>query len=457
MTDEQPSNTLKELYDKVLLAFETASDKAEDLVSLRKSEKIWLENVISSLISWGIDTRVDAGSLSAIEGNPLENEVRSTLGELQAQLYIYEGRNFQEVSSLSKSATPVVPELPPIPDESGSVAGKSSKSIMLSLIDLLQDTVRSIRMIHASKKQEGPYRKLKQKIDNIYNQHIEQKAQNEPLTSRSSLVNPLLEEDSYLQLANDKEILSHQFESSVSSRPADTSTPFAKGSVIAKSGSSGENKQQSSSEPGIKVQGLDINLSESEDLWSDIGIFLRKNCQKNWEGALFMIPQTLLEIMSDETMKRVLQTMGTRPYAISWRTWLLENEIMDYRKILAICLYARLGPSFFALLLIRRFSDKYLPLENEHLQTIFSHFKEDRNLEYLQRFRDSQGAFLPIRLGLTQSHLQLDDSAVLPIQYDPEHNLIGRGAFGEIYSVRIHLDLHQFPVRNFYYLSEPSY
>jgi hypothetical protein len=186
MTDERQRSALKVLYDEVLLAFKEALDKAEDLISPKpgshpRKVKTWLENATSSLISWGIDARTDAGSLSAVEGTPLENEVRCTLCELQRQLEkIYEERSFrEEVFSLPEHATYVVPDLSPIPYGDGLAADEDPMTIMSSLIGVLQDTVRPIRMIHALRKQEGPYRDLKRQINDIYNQHIERRDRSE--------------------------------------------------------------------------------------------------------------------------------------------------------------------------------------------------------------------------------------------------------------------------------------
>ena len=173
MRDVRQIVALKTLYDEVLSAFEQALDEAEDLTSpepIPALGKTWLENATSSLISWGTDTRTDAGSLSAVEGTPLGNKVRNTLCELQEQLgKIARGYSFSE------SPSSIVPELSSTECEDILAADHESIAIASSLIGVLQDIVRPIRMIHASKGEGGPYRDLKRQIDNIYADHIERK------------------------------------------------------------------------------------------------------------------------------------------------------------------------------------------------------------------------------------------------------------------------------------------
>ena len=199
--DDRQHSTLKTLYDEVLLAFEEALDEAEDLISSEPSSnlrniKTWLENATSSLISWGIDARTDAGSLSAVEGTPLENKLRCSLRELQGQLAkIYEECKFrEEVRSLPENVSSVVPESPPIYYGDRLAADKDSMAIMSSLLNALQDLVRPIRMIHASRGQAGPYQDLKRQIDKIYTHHTEQRDRSE-LREPESLLDITAHED----------------------------------------------------------------------------------------------------------------------------------------------------------------------------------------------------------------------------------------------------------------------
>ena len=173
------SNTLKGVYDEVLLTFEEATDKAEDLALSNASSNLrkvatWLENATSSLISWGIDTRVNTGALSAVIGTDAESELRCTLCQLKVQVE----RLFEDDHAGDVSGPSVINSTDSIESPSGFARNRTSADgeplvIMSSLIGVLQDFVRPIRMMHASKSKKGPYQELKRRVDDIYQQHVE--------------------------------------------------------------------------------------------------------------------------------------------------------------------------------------------------------------------------------------------------------------------------------------------
>ena len=85
------SSTLRTVYDEVLLAFEEATDRAEDVASSKPSSNLrkvttWLDNATSSLISWGVDIRVNTDSLSALVGTDVEGEIRRIFCQLHVQV-----------------------------------------------------------------------------------------------------------------------------------------------------------------------------------------------------------------------------------------------------------------------------------------------------------------------------------------------------------------------------------
>ena len=175
------SSTLRTVYDQVLLAFEEATDKAEDLASSKSNSNprkvtTWLENATSSLISWGIDTRVNTGSLSAVVGTDVETEVRFTLLQLQVQIgRLFENDDFGSVPGPSTVNRTAATESPSNFAQNQTSADDNPLVIMSSLIGVLQDFVRPIRMLHASTSQKGPYQELKRRVDDIYQQHVERK------------------------------------------------------------------------------------------------------------------------------------------------------------------------------------------------------------------------------------------------------------------------------------------
>lgn len=189
----------------------------------------WLENATSSLISWGVDARAATGSLSAVEGTLLENEVRYALcelkellekiykdGKLQAQESTFQTTEstFQAKESIFQAKESTfsandVSELSPTFDEDRFAADEDPMALMSSLIVGLQATVRPIRMIYASNNQEGPYRELKRQVDDMYNQHIKRRDQGKLLAPKSPSNEVLHDNDRSRDPADVKDLPSH--------------------------------------------------------------------------------------------------------------------------------------------------------------------------------------------------------------------------------------------------------
>ena len=359
MEAEVESPTLRTIYDELLSLFEDALEEAEDLASVKPDPGLrifntWLENAISTLISWEIDTRANAGSLAAIHGTPLGNEVRHVLTELKAQLVNGPKLSTEPMRSFTGLTTPT------IQDRKKSAMDDDQVAEMSNLIGVLQDLVRPIRMIHASTSLEGPYHYLKQEVDKMYDQHFKPKNQASSVLDTISIT------------------------------------------------------------------------------WEELGATLRDNCEQNWEGAHFITHETLLRILPETLVEHILQFFQ------------IENQMMRHMsflsttcvKVLAICLYARLPPAFFRHLVENSILDHKLPLGETELLRYSHGSQESLDVLLLERFRNSQWVFLPVRLALDRSLPHVEDSAVVPIQFDLEKDIIGQGAFGTAYSVRIHPSTH---------------
>ena len=356
---EVKSPTLRAIYDELLLLFEDALDEVEDLASVKPDPGLrifntWLQNAISTLTSWEIDTRANAGSLSAIQGTPLGNEVRHVLTELKAQLV--NERKPQTEPMLSSTGLATLK----IQDHKNNAMDEDQMAEMSNLIGVLQDLVRPIRMLHASTNREGPYQYIKQEVDKMYDQHVKPK------------------------------------------------------------------RQASSA------------LDNISNIWEELGAAIRVNCEQNWEGAHFITHEILLRILPEIVVERILKSFQTENQMMSHMSFLPTTCVI----VLAICLYARLSPAFFRHLVENSILDHKLPLGETELQRYSHGSQGSRDVWLLERFRNSQWVFLPVRLALDRSPPQVEDSAVVPIQFDPEKDIIGQGSFGTAYNVRIHPSTH---------------
>ncbi|KAI4267850.1 MAG: hypothetical protein L6R38_008067 [Xanthoria sp. 2 TBL-2021] len=442
MQGEEACVALKTVYDDVLLAFEESLDKAENLASTQTSGqlrelKTWLENATTSLISWGIDTRANTGSLAAVERTPLGIEVQCILLELQQQLGTFiDGRCPRWASSDSDSPG-FASSLNPVQDN--LVADGDPMASMSGLVGDLQDFVRPIRMMHASQTREGPYRSLKLQVDDIYNQHVNGKAHAESLTHGTNPVVALGEQSSSRGLRLVGDVLPNLVQGSDAIGLGRTDPQSMREDVPMEYNASTENLQPPVIESADGTQGYNLDLSPTEDLWGDVGTALRSRCKRNWHGAYFIAPKALSHIMSATAVGRLLQ--GLYPVSLHISGTCLEaSAVSRCSKVLAICLYARLAPAFFCYLMECLISDQQLPIGDDFLHTLLSSLPEDVDQKIVQRFCVAQWVFLPVQIRFDLAPTQYVDSAVLPIQCDPEKDLLGQGAFGDVYKVRISSD-----------------
>ncbi|KAL8724607.1 MAG: hypothetical protein Q9166_007854, partial [cf. Caloplaca sp. 2 TL-2023] len=433
MEGEKACVALKTVYDEVLLAFEEALDEADNLASTQtglqpRELKTWLENATTSLISWGIDTRANTGSLAAVEGTPVGVEVRCRLLELQQNLGGFlDSRSSRWVSSNSDS-TELTSSPNPIKDN--LIADGDPIANMSSLVGDLQDFVRPIRMMHASQTREGPYRALKHQVDDIYSRYAKPRAHAESLTHGTNPAVALRDQRSV------GDVLPDLGQGSIAPGFSHIDPPSMRGAVFMKDNASTENLQQPIFESAEGIHDYNLDLSSTEDLWGNVGTALRSSCEENWHGAHFIAPKAFSQIMSTMTVRRLLQSLQPVSMQLSG-IYTVDSVVLRRCKVLAICLYARLAPLFFCYLMECFISDRQLPIGDDVLQIVLSSLPEDIDQKIVRRFCVAQWVFLPVQIRFDDAPAQYESSAVLPIQCDPDKDFLGHGAFGNVYKVRI--------------------
>lgn len=395
----------------------------------------WLEHATTSLISWGVDTRANTGSLAAVERTPLGIEVQFILLELQQQLGRFiDGRGPRWASSDSDSPGFAL-SLNPV--QHNPVANGDPMASMSGLVGDLPDFVRPIRMMHASQTRDGPYRSLKLQVDDIYNRHVKGKAHAESLTNGTNPVVALGEQSSSRGVRSVGDVLPNPDQGPVALGFGRTDPQSLQEDVPMEYNASTENLQPPVIESVDGTQGYNLDLSPTEDLWGDVGTALRSRCRRNWHGAHFIAPKAFSHIMSAETVGRLLQ--GLHPVSLT-NSVFEDSTVSRCSKVLAICLYARLAPAFFCYLMECLISDQQLPILPEDVD---QKTPGDVDQKRVQRFYIAQWVFLPVQIRFDHTPTQYDDSAVLPIQCDLEKDLLGRGAFGDVYKVRISSDFQE--------------
>ncbi|KAL8638111.1 MAG: hypothetical protein Q9226_009035 [Calogaya cf. arnoldii] len=418
MEGEKAYVALKTVYDDVLFSFEEALDEAERLpppiTSVQPRELlIWLENATTSLISWGVDIRANTGSLTAVEGLPLGVEVRCTLLELQQRLdAFFHGRGSRWMSSDPGPNKPAS-SLDSIKDRL-LITDSDPMASMSGLFGDLQDFVRPIRMLHASQSSEGPYHSLKLRVDDLYNRHVNREIHTESLTHKVDPVAGIGISDSVSNSRSLEDALTRS--SQCISSDDDRST---------------------------------------EDLWAHLGNTLRSVCNESWHGAHFIGPTAFDQVMSATTVRRLLRGLSPVSMRLSG-TYIDETVGLRCSKILAICMYARLAPTFFCHLVECLVSDKQLPIADDFLQLLLSSLPEAVDQKLVQRFCVAQWVFLPVQSRFDQTPAQFEPSAALPMQCDTERDYLGAGVFGDVYGVGIRSEFQAVNTVTNDFISQPS-
>ena len=139
--------------------------------SLSKTRTL-LENINSSLISWGIDVRLDSGSLSTIDDDPIAEVVRCTLEQLSEELQtLYNSASYTPRSSLRRIEETALSQRPAGKIAEISPAAENPRHLVIRLIRLLQDMVRPVQSVQAMKSQEGPYGDMRRIISHVNRFH----------------------------------------------------------------------------------------------------------------------------------------------------------------------------------------------------------------------------------------------------------------------------------------------
>jgi hypothetical protein len=188
---------------------------------------------------------------------------------------------------------------------------------------------------------------------------------------------------------------------------------------------------------------LSINKVDNEAYADTVRRVIHEKSKLNWENQRFIPRKDLVEILSDSTVKELINSdKSLNKIQGLDRDKFIQEVTLEASRLLAICVYVNLPLACLYELTQRGLSDLDLPLKEMHCpngvyQVSFSSFVL------------WQGAFMAHVFendGRRPKHRKLADEVVLPIICNKDEDLLGEGGFGMVYRVHIDPDHHLFSV-----------
>jgi len=157
-------------------------------------------------------------------------------------------------------------------------------------------------------------------------------------------------------------------------------------------------------------------------------------------AQLFLSGKALHEITQRTVIERIIsedkEMMLSSQEAVSF----IGKVHQTACKLFATCMYSEMPPSYLKHLLDRGLSDDDFPLVDGKHPVWSEKFLRPSVRHFLENQKRFNAIFFE-----PDSFQSLDDSRPMPIAFDEEvASLLGRGAFGEVWKVRIHGDQHSF-------------
>lgn len=188
---------------------------------------------------------------------------------------------------------------------------------------------------------------------------------------------------------------------------------------------------------------LSINKIENEPYAETVRKVIHEKLKSNWEGHKFIPRKDLVEILSDSTVKELINSdKSLNKVQDLDKDKFIQEVALNASRLLVICVYVNLPLACLYELIRQRLFDIDLPLTEPHCpqniyEVSFSNFVLWQGAFIAHEFEDDEGR---------PKHRKLADEVVLPIICNKKEDLLGEGGFGMVYKVRIDPDHHLFSV-----------
>ena len=175
---------------------------------------------------------------------------------------------------------------------------------------------------------------------------------------------------------------------------------------------------------------------------------LRRSTIKNFEGREYITKYTLLQVMSQKVVHSLFQeyTNGLTHSAMAKQT-LVESRLdivrcieMEARALLALCVFINASMRTFLVLLEAGVSDKSLPLTGGCPIGV--------NKVDFGRILEDQWVFVPFDIFARTSQITIPNNLILPLRFDKKGDLIGSGAYSDVFRIEVDNDPYSSPPVN---------
>ena len=193
-----------------------------------------------------------------------------------------------------------------------------------------------------------------------------------------------------------------------------------------------------------------INKVENERYAVTVRRVIHEKLQRNWQKEKFIPRKDLDEILSDSTVKELINSDRSLNEIQDFdKDKFTQEVVLDASRLLAICVFVDLPLACLYELIRNGCLDVDLPLTEIHCphgmyEVNFGNFVLWQGAFIANEFEDDRGR--PV-------HRKIPDAVVLPITFNEKDDLLGEGGFGWVYKVHIDPDHHLFSVVSLLYHS----
>lgn len=185
------------------------------------------------------------------------------------------------------------------------------------------------------------------------------------------------------------------------------------------------------------------------DLDSLYGFIVKHTATYNFKGhKQKFLPKEALDQASQRNIIEAFVLQSPLGSSLSDVHSFVDQVHSRARKLFLTCIYSDLDMSLLKGLIENELTDNDLPLSENDCPNP----KDQRGFE--SRFLNNQGLFNPVIFNMNSVQV-LDDACPIPIDLPGGLTcLLGKGAFGEVYRIKIHKDCYSFVCCKLYALRD---